>query len=146
MNLYLTFDNIHKIKKCFLNLRKYLIIDSNEVINLLNFSKEEIDDCQSFIINAEILKKIKEGSSGRKLLGIIYSNPNFNDEIIRSIIHFASSVKNVDKVIFLVEKGKRDEYYELFEEVMYFPTLKKIHIIECQTYPVIWLDSLEESN
>ena len=144
MNLYLTFDDKHKIKKCFLNLRKYLIINSDEVVERLGFNKNDIDDCRSFIINAEILKMIKDGSSGRKLLGIVYSNPDLNDEIIRSIIHFSTDVKNINKVVLLVEKGKHEEYYELFEEVMFFPTLKKVHIVECQTYPVIWLDRPEE--
>ncbi len=144
MNLYLTFDDKNKIKKCFLNLRKYLIINSDEVVEKLGFEKDKIDDCVSFIINEEILRMIKDGSSGRKLLGIIYSNSEINDEIIREIIHFSENVKNIEKVVFLVENGEHEEYYELFEEIMFFPSLKKVHIIECQTYPVVWLDNLNK--
>ncbi len=144
VNLYITFDDKSKIKKCFLNLRKYLIIDSDEVIERLGFSKDSVDDCVSFIINEEILRMIKEGSSGRKLLAIVYSNQQLNDEIIRDIIHFSADIKNISKVVFLTEKGKHEEYYELFEEVMFYPTLKKVHIVECKTYPVVWLDRIEE--
>ena len=144
MNLYLTFDDKNKIKKCFLNLRKYLIINSDEVVEKLGFEKDKIDDCLSFIINEEILRMIKDGSSGRKLLGIVYSNSEMNDEIIREIIHFSESVKNIEKVVFLVERGEQEEFYELFEEVMFYPALKKVHIVECQTYPVIWLENLDK--
>ena len=142
MNLYLTFDDKNKIKKCFLNLRKYLIINSDEVVEKLGFVKDKIDDCVSFIINEEILRMIKDGSSGRKLLGIVYSNSEMNDEIIREIIHFSENVKNIEKVVFLVERDEHEEFYELFEEIMFYPSLKKVHIIECQTYPVVWLDGL----
>jgi len=145
VNLYITFDEKNKIKKCFLNLRKYLIINSDEVIEKLGFSDKEIDECLSFIINEEILRMIKEGSSGRKLLGIVYSNPIMNDEIIREMIHFSENVKNIEKAVFLVEKGEKEEFYELFEEIMFYPTVKKVHIIDCKTYPVIWLDEADVS-
>jgi hypothetical protein len=144
VNLYLTFEDKSKIKKCFLNLRKYLIINIDEIIDKFGFSEDNLDDCHAFIINEEILRLVKDGSSGRKLLSIVYSNPRMNDDIIRSMIHHAETLKNIEKVVFLVEKGKQEEYYELFEEVLFFPTLKKVHIIECQPLPVIWLDRQEE--
>ena len=139
MNLYLTFDDKSKIKKCFLNLRKYLVISTDEVIDRLGFQPSDIDSCSSFIINEEIKKMIREGSNGRKLLSIIYSNPVMNDEIIREIIHFSESVKNIEKVVFLVERGEHEEFYELFEEIMFYPSPKKVHIIECDSYPVAWI-------
>jgi len=144
VNLYLTFDNTSKIGKCFLNLRKYLIINSNDVIDELGFTGLEIDDCTSFIINEEICKMIKSGSSGRKLLSIVYSNHSFTDESIRALIHYAEGIKNIDKVILLTEHEEHEDYYELFEEVMFFPTLKKVHIIECQSYPAALLDRTTE--
>ena len=144
LNLYITFDDKSKIKKCFLNLRKYLIVEIDEVIESLGFDKDNLDDYKSFIINQEILKLIKDGSSGRKLLGIVYSNPNINDEIVRDIIHYAEEVKNIEKTVFLTDKGNHDEFIELFEEVIFYPTMKKVHIIECKPLPVVWLDRLDE--
>lgn len=144
MNLYITFDDKSKIKKCFLNLRKYLIIEIDEVIESLGFDKNDLDDCKSFIINQEILKLIKDGSSGRKLLGVVYSNPNLNDEIIRDIIHYVDELKNIQKAIFLTDKNIHDEFVELFEEVIFYPTMKKVHIIECKPVPVVWIDRLTE--
>jgi len=139
VNLYITFDDKNKIKKCFLNLRKYLIISVDEIIENLGFDKDNIDDCVSFIINQHILKMIKDGNGGRNLLGIVYSNDCVDDEIIRGIIHYVEDLKNIEKVVFLTDKNQHEEYYELFEEIMFYPTLKKVHIVECKTYPVEWI-------
>lgn len=135
VNLYITFDDRNKIKKNFLNLRKYLIISVSEVIEKLGFDKTNIDDCVSFIINQEILKMIKDGSNGRNLLGIVYSNEDINNDIIKEIIYYADDLKNIGKVVLLTERDEHEEYYELFEEVMFYPSLKKVHIIECKTFP-----------
>jgi len=97
-----------KITKCFLNLRKYLIINSHDIINDLGFEGLEIDDCTSFIINEQICKMIKTGSSGRKLLSIVYSNYAFTDESVRALIHYAADIKNIDKVILLTERGEHE--------------------------------------
>jgi len=135
VNLYITFDDRNKIKKSFLNLRKYLIISVKEVVEKLGFADAPIDDCVSFIINQEILKMIKDGSNGRNLLGIVYLNEDLDNEIIREIIYYAEDLKNVNKVILLTDIDDHEEYYELFEEVMFYPSLKKVHIVECQTFP-----------
>lgn len=144
MNLYVTFDDRTKIKKCFLNLRKYLIINSEEIIERLGFSKDNLDICSSFIVNEEICRMITEGVSSKKLLGIVYSNPEFNDEIMREVIHFSQEIKNLESVIFLTDKWMNEEYYELFEEVLFYPTIKKVHMINCIPLPVVWLDGLEK--
>jgi hypothetical protein len=89
---------------------------------------------------------IKDGSSGRKLLGIVYSNPNLNDEIARGIIHYVEEVKNIEKAIFLTDKDAHDEFIELFEEAIFYPTMKKVHIVECKVVPIVWLDRLNELN
>lgn len=146
MNLYITFDDKTKIKKCFLNLRKYLIINSDEIIERLGFSKDNLDICSSFIVNEEICKMIIEGVSSKKLLGVVYSNPKFNDEIIREVIHFSQEVINLKSVVFLTDKWEKEEYYELFEEVLFYPTTKKVHMINCVPLSVVWLDSLEKLN
>jgi hypothetical protein len=144
MNLYITFEDRSKIKKCFLNLRKYLIINVDEVKESLGYEEEEeLDHCKSFILNQEIMQVIRSGSSGRKLLAIVYSNPEMNDETIRELIKSSIDIKNIDNVVFLTEKGTYEEYFELFDEVMFFPTLKKVHLIECESYPVFWADEKE---
>lgn len=144
MNLYITFDDRNKIKKCFLNLRKYLIVNSDEIIERMGFEKDGLDMCSGFIVNEEIRKMIADGANSKKLLGVIYSNPEFNDEIIREVIHFSQDIRGIESVIFLTDKWSREEYYELFEEVLFYPTIKKVHIVNCEPVPVVWLDSLEK--
>lgn len=135
VNLYITFDDRNKIKKSFLNLRKYLIISVKEVVEKLGFADKPIDDCVSFIINQEILKMIKDGSNGRNLLGIVYSNEDLDNEIIREIIYYADELKNISKVVLLTDHNEHEDYYELFDEIMFYPSLKKVHIIECKSFP-----------
>lgn len=144
MNLYVTFDDKNKIKKCFLNLRKYLIINSDEIVERLGFSKDALDICSAFIVNEEIRRMITDGVSSKRLLGVVYSNPEFNDEIIREVIHFSQDTRNLESVIFLTDKWVNEEYYELFEEVLFYPTIKKVHMINCVPLPVVWIDGLEK--
>jgi len=139
MNLYITIEDKSKLKKAFLNLRKQQIIVVDEVVVELGYEVGKVDDYASFIVNEKIKKIISSTASGKKMQSIIYVNDNLNDEVIRGLIHFAQEHTVVDRVILLTEKGKNEDLYELFEEIMFFPTIKKVHIIECQTVPVIWL-------
>lgn len=141
MNLYITVENRNKLKKAFLNLRKQQIIVADEVIIDLGYSTDNVDPYASYIVNQKIKKIITSTASSKKMQSIIYVNENLNDEIIRGIIHFCQEHTQVHKVIFLTEKGKHEEFYELFEEVLFFPTIKKVHIIECKPIQVCWLDS-----
>lgn len=144
MNLYITFSDRNKIKKCFLNLRKYLIISVDEVIESVGYGDKKLDDCSYFLVNEEIKKLIREGSARRKLLAIVYTNPTMDGETVRELIHYANSLHSVQSVIFLVEKGQKEEFYELFEEVLFYPMTKKVHIVECTPVPVDWLDKSEK--
>jgi hypothetical protein len=141
MNLYITIENRAKLKKAFLNLRKQQIIAVDEVVVDLGYSIENIDSYSSYIVNQKIKKIITSTASSKKMQSIIYVNENLNDEIIRGLIHFCQEQTQVQKVIFLTEKGKNEEYYELFEEVLFFPSIKKVHIIECTPIQVCWMDS-----
>ncbi len=144
MNLYITFDDRNKIKKCFLNLRKYLIIESDEIIERMGFDKDDLNVCSSFIVNEEIRRLINEGANSKKLLGVIYSNPNFNSDIIREVIRYSQDITGITNVVFLTDKREKEDYYELFEEVLFYPTIKKVHMVNCVPLPVVWLDSLEK--
>jgi len=143
MNLYITIEDKSKLKKAFLNLRKQQIIVVDEVVVELGYQVGKVDDYASFIVNQRIKKIITSTASGKKMQSIIYVNDNLNDEIIRGLIHFCQDSTVVDRVILLTEKGKNEELYELFDEILFFPTIKKVHIIECITVPVTWLEETE---
>lgn len=138
MNLYITLEDKSKLKRAFFNLRKQQIVVVEEVASELGYDINRVDDCSSFIVNEKIKKIISSTASGKKMQSIIYINTGLNDEIIRELIHFCQERTKVDKVILLTEKNKNEEFYELFEEILFFPAIKKVHIIECVPIPVIW--------
>jgi hypothetical protein len=142
VNLYITLSDKNKIKRCFLNLRKYLVVSAQDVIENIGYTGCELDDCSMFLVNEEIKKLIQKGSVRRKLLAVVYTNPDMNDEIIRELIHFADELPSIDRVIFLTEESTNEELYELFSEVAFFPSMKKVHIIECLPFPIN-LDELD---
>lgn len=148
MVLYITHENKCKLKKCLLALRKQVVISIEEVIVNIGYDPEKLDEYSSFIINEEIKKLILKSSSGKKSNNIIYINSDFTAESAREIIHFVYENTRIERVVFLTEKHKHEEYYELFEEVMFFPQLKKIHIIECeqiQNSMFNWINNLERT-
>jgi hypothetical protein len=140
MNLYITLEDKTKLRKAFLNLRKQQIIVVNELITDLGYDIETIDDYSSYIVNQKIKKIITMTASGKKMQSIIYVNNRANDETIRSLIHFCQDNTTVDKVILLTERYKNEDLYELFEEVLFFPSVKKVHIIECVPIPIAMID------
>lgn len=54
-----------------------------------------------------------------------------NDETIREIIHYATAISSIDQVIFLTDAGEYENYYELFAEIAYYPSIKKVHVLQC---------------
>jgi len=140
MNLYITVEDRTKLKKAFLNLRKQQIVVVDEVVVDLGYSMENVDEYSSFIVNQRIKKIIASTASSKKMQSIIYVNEALDDEIVRELVHFCTESTQVDKVILLTEKNKNEDLYELFEEILFFPTVKKVHIVECVPVPVTWLD------
>lgn len=140
MNLYITIEDRSKLKKAFLNLRKQQIVVVDEVVVDLGYSMENVDEYSSFIVNQRIKKIISSTASSKKMQSIIYVNSDLDDEIVRELIHFCAESTQVNKVILLSEKNKNEDLYELFEEILFFPTVKKVHIVECVPVPVSWMD------
>lgn len=132
MILYITHEDRSKLKRCFLSLRKQVVITAEDVIVSLGYDPEKLDAYSGFIVNEEMKKIITKSSSGKKSNNIIYSNKNFTDESVREIIHFVYENTKIERVVFLAERDKHEDYYELFEEVMFFPTVKKVHIYDCE--------------
>ena len=138
MNLYVTYSDKEKLKKAFLNLRKQLIIDSNDVVRSLGYDPEALSEYSYFIVNEKIKRQIQSTATGNRMQSIIYTNPGMNHEVIRSLINFTQLNTAVEKVIFLTEKGQYEDLYELFEEIVFFPSFKKVHIVQCE--PISFFD------
>lgn len=145
MNLYVTVDEKSKLKKAFFNLRKQKILDVEEVAAEIGYSLKDLDEYSSFIINERIQKIISVTAAGKKMQSIIYVNHSINEEIIQELISFCHEKTKIEKIIFLTERHFNEKYYELFEEILFFPSLKKVHIVNCEPVPVIWLAETEIS-
>lgn len=136
MNLYVTYGDKEKLRKAFLNLRKQLIIDSYDVLRSLGYEPNTLSEYACFIINEKIKKQIQSAALGNRMQSIIYINPDMDHEVIRSLVNFAQLETAVEKVVFLTDHGKDEDLYELFQEIIFYPTAKKVHIIKCE--PIIF--------
>ena len=145
MNLYVTYSDRDRLKKAFLNLRKQLIIDSHDIVRSLGYDPETLSEYAYFIANEKIKKQIQSTASGNRMQSIIYSNPGMNHEIIRGLINFAQLETKIDRVIFLTDQGQNEDLYELFEEIVYFPTTKKVHIIMCEPIEVFMKSDVKDT-
>lgn len=149
MILYITHEDKSKLKRCFLSLRKQIVISIDEVIVNVGYDPATLDEYSSFIVNEELKKIVVKASSGKKSNNIIFCNPKFTDESVRGIIHFVNDHTKINRVIFLTNKNKYEEYYELFEEVMFFPAFKKVHILECEQFSnpmVLWVNDIKQTS
>jgi hypothetical protein len=134
MNLYVTYGDKERLRKAFLNLRKQLIIDSFDVVRSLGYEPENLTEYSYFIVNEKIKKQIRTVASGNRMQSIIYINPEMDHEVVRGLINFAQLETAVEKVVFLTDKGKNEDLYELFQEIIFYPTAKKVHIIKCEPF------------
>jgi hypothetical protein len=147
MNLYITCYDRNKLKTAFLNLRKYQIIDTDEVALSLNYDLSNVDNYSTFIMNQRIKKIIKSTAVGKRMQSIIYVNQKLNDKIVRELINFCQDPEtNIDKVIFIAEKRQYEEFYELFDEILFFPSARRVHIIECIPIPTEYIESLNTND
>lgn len=149
MNLYITRGSRDKLKRAFLNMRKQHVISVPDIIATLGYSSETMDEYSSFLVNEEIKNQVRNVSRARRAHSIIYSNPSLNEEIIKFLIFYVNENTEISQVYFLTEEADDEEYYELFDGVVLYPGLKKIHILDCKPKEddfFSWIDeiSLEE--
>lgn len=149
MNLYITREPREKLKKAFLNMRKQHVIAVSEIIENMGYGGAELDSYTSFLVNEEIKNQIRAVSRARRAHSIIYSNPNLNDDIIRFIIFYVNESTDIENVYFLTDEHLDENYYELFDGVTFFPSMKKIHIIDCRKAEnslLKWIDELPDES
>lgn len=136
MKFYCTIEPYHKLRHVFSNLSAFYIID---VINLVKESGLNPDKpSHRYIINTEIARLITNATKSKRYIGILYINPELNCNIISGI---KTSIKNIssskiEELILLddYDTPKLKDYYKLFDEIIFFPTFKKMRIIECKPY------------
>lgn len=135
MKFYVTCENVQKLKRSFLNLKLFSIIDTQAILNELGYTYSTIDKYGTFIVNSKIMKYIDNYTKSKRIRGIIYSNPYINEEVINNLYDNLYNYKNIENIVLLDDHNvpKLQHLYSLFNEVIFFPSIKKIRLIEAQS-------------
>lgn len=134
MKFYITIEGLPKLKRAFLNLKLYSIVSVPEILADLGYTYSTIDDYGAFIINQKIMSMIDNYVKSKRIRGIIYSNPNINRDIVENLFSELEECDRISDLVLLDDKyvPKLEEYYDLFEEIIFFPSVKKVRLIECK--------------
>lgn len=131
MKLYIS-NNLQKVKSCFINLSKFYILDVQNILKELNL--DITDKCNSFFVSRYILDTIKAQSKSKRLEGIIYVNTNLSEKLFDTLFNTIKTLPKMENMVLIDDPIFQPlaDYYPLFEEVMFFPTIRRIRILECQ--------------
>lgn len=132
MKFYVTVESTQRLKKSFLNLKLFSIIYIPEILEQYGYTYSTIDDYGSFIISNQINELIKTYSKSKRIRGIIYSNPDINEEILPNIFETLANIETISEVVLLDDYNvpKLTHLYSNFDEIVFFPSIKKIRLIE----------------
>lgn len=146
MKFYITVEGIQKLKRSFLNLKLFSIIYIPEVLEEYGYTYSTIDDYGSFIVSNHIGSLIKMYAKSKRIRGIFYSNPDINEEILPNLFETLANVDTITEVVLLDDYNvpKLTHLYSNFDEIVFFPSIKKIRLIECQK--ISNLNSIEWKN
>lgn len=137
MKFYVTVESYKRLKNVFSNLNTFYIIDIDSLIEESGLNPD--NPAHRYIINSEIERLIVNGSKSKRYTGIIYINSKLNCDIILGIKNSLNDItkSQIEDLILLddYDTPKLKDYYSLFSEIIFFPTFKKIKIIECRPLP-----------
>lgn len=135
MKFYVTIEGVPKLKRSFLNLKLFSIINVQQIILDCGYNYNNIDEYGSFIVNETIMSQIKNYSRSKRIRGIIYSNPNLNEAIILNLRERVEKNPKITEFVLIDEYNlpRLQQYYPMFTEIIFFPSIKKIRLIECKS-------------
>ncbi len=134
MKFYVTTEGIQKLKRSFLNLKLFSIIHVPEILDKYGYTYDTIDDYGSFIVSNRINDLIKSYTKSKRIRGIIYSNPTINEDLIPNLFEMLEDLEPITDVVLLDDYHlpKLKHLIPYFDEVIFFPSIKKIRLIECK--------------
>jgi len=132
MKFYITIEGIQKLKRSFLNIKLFSIINVQEILENFKYDYNTMNEYEIFIVNKEIISLIKNYSKSKRIRGIIYSNPNLNNTVIKNLNEIINGFNNITEFVLIDEYNlpRLQRFYHLFNEIIFFPSIKKIRIIE----------------
>ena len=133
MKIYATVEPIRKLKNLFSNLSSFYIIDVDSILAESGLDPDKMT--HKFLINVELERLIVSGAKSKRYAGMIYINSRLNCDVILAIQNSINVITNsaIDSFVVLddFDIPKLGDYYSLFDEVVFFPSLKKTKLIEC---------------
>lgn len=136
MKFYITIEPYWKLNNVFSNLNMFYLIDVDTLIrdSSLNPDKQS----HRYLINTEIERLIVAAARSRRYTGVLYINSMISCDIILGIRNSISGISSsrIEDMALLddYDTPKLKQYYGLFDEVIFFPTFKKMRIVECKPY------------
>ena len=134
MKFYITVEGVPKLKRSFLNLKLYSIINVSEILADHGYEYESIDEYGIFIVNEKIIKLITNYVKSKRIRGIIYSNANLVLPTIENLFDTLEPMEKIQDIVLLDDYNvpKLKDHYKYFNEIIFFPSVKKIRLIECK--------------
>ena len=141
MKFYVTIEGINRLKKSFLNLKIFHIIDVNSILTEHHYSIDTIDEYGTFIVSSNIENLIKTYSKSKRIRGIIYSNPYLTIDSLSNLFNTVYSNPNISEIVLLEDYNvpKLKHLHHEFDEILFFPSLKKVRLMEC--IPIKMMDT-----
>jgi hypothetical protein len=135
MTVYMTTEDKEVLKKNFLKLRFFGLISVPDIVETTGYNYKDLTLNLQFIVNKTISQELDNALKKNRFYAVIYSNPWMDKEAIINMREYLSEHPLVKKVVLLDFKDspKNEDFFELFEEVAFFPSVKKIKIFECET-------------
>lgn len=137
MKFYITTEGNQKLKRSFLNLKLFSIIYVPDILKKYNYDYNVIDEYGSFIVNKKINDLIITYSKSKRIRGIIYSNPNLDENLIPNLFETIKGLETITDIVLLDDYyvPRLKHIYPYFDEIIFFPSVKKVRLIECKTIP-----------
>jgi hypothetical protein len=134
MKFYVTTEGIQKLKRSFLNLKLFSIIHVPEILEKYGYSYETIDEYGSFIVSNRINDLVTTYSKSKRIRGIIYSNPTVSEDLIPNLFETLEHLDTITEIVLLDDyhMPKLKHLYPHFDEIIFFPSIKKVRLIECK--------------
>jgi len=148
VKFYITIEGVSKLKKSFLNLKLFSIICVPEILESFGYTYSTVDEYGAFIVSKKINNMIKTYSRSKRIRGIIYSNPTLNLDLIPNLFTELEKNDYINEVVLFdnYDVPKLKHMYDCFDEILFFPGLKKIRLIESVRFPGYEIKEDNEDN
>lgn len=133
VKFYATIEPCRRLKHFFTNLSSFYIIDVDSILE--ESGLDVTKPSHQFLINTELERLICIGARSKRYTGLIYINSKMNYDTISSIRSSLNTITNsvIETLVILddYDTPKMKEYYKMFDEVIFFPSIKRTKIVEC---------------